>query len=227
MKKSTKFILGAIFGVLAILWTILVKIVDVEPIGVNDTNIGFAKLNKAVFDFFGTDLTLYKITDILGYVAILICVIFAIVGVVQLIKKGINGMDVEILALGGLYIAAIILYVVFGKIITINYRPIILPSEGTIESSYPSSHTILTIVVMLSTIIIIDRYLDSDVLCTIIRVVCLVIMFVTIFGRLMSGCHWFTDIIGGVLFSSALILTFDGFVTVQEDVMEEYYNSLE
>ena len=39
-------------------------------------------------------------------------------------------------------------------------------------------------------------------------VMSILIIFTTILGRLISGVHWFTDIIGGILISSFLLMLF-------------------
>ena len=48
----------------------------------------------------------------------------------------------------------------------------------------------------------------SNSLYMVISVVFFAVMIITIATRLMSGVHWFTDILGGVLLSTALLMSF-------------------
>ena len=47
---------------------------------------------------------------------------------------------------------------------------------------------------------------------TVLKVVCAVVLALTVFGRLASGVHWFTDILGGVLISITLLSVFEGVI---------------
>lgn len=203
MKKN--IIISVILIMFAVIFTILVKTVDVQDIGVNGTNIGFATINKNIFETVGVNDLLYKITNILGYISLGIVGIFAIVGLVQLIKrKSLFKVDKEIIALGGFYIIVLALYFIFDKI-AINYRPIL--EDGKLEASYPSSHTLLAICVFLSAIWINKSLFKSD-MTKIINILLMMMLVLTVLGRFLSGVHWFTDIIGGILISSALLMCF-------------------
>jgi undecaprenyl-diphosphatase len=150
----------------------------------------------------------YDITDWLGIAAILTALVFTVAGLVQLIKrKSLLKVDREILALGGLYIIVIGLYVLFEKVI-INYRPIIMPSSTHPEASFPSSHTMLVCIIMGSAAMLLGKYIRNKKLCTAIRVMCLAIIAFTVIGRLIAGVHWFTDILGGILISITLLSFF-------------------
>jgi membrane-associated phospholipid phosphatase len=48
----------------------------------------------------------------------------------------------------------------------------------------------------------------SKGLASVIRFVCIVIALVCVAGRLYSGVHWLTDIVGGVLLSVTFLLLF-------------------
>ena len=52
MSKTRKSYIATIsLFVLFIIYTVLVKTVDVQPVGPEDTEIGFAGINMAVFSF--------------------------------------------------------------------------------------------------------------------------------------------------------------------------------
>lgn len=207
-KKSnnkSNIIISGILIVIAIIFSILVKIVDVKNVGVNDMEIGFSSINKFVFNILGTSDLWYKITDVIGIVGLLIILIYGLIGVFQLIKKkSLFKVDKEIMILGGFYIIVGVMYVFFEKVI-INYRPVLI--DGLLEASYPSSHTMLILCVCGSAILI-NRKLYNNKYINVLNGLLLVMMVVMIVGRLLSGVHWFTDILGGILISSALLMTF-------------------
>ncbi len=194
---------------LTVILIALVRLVDVAPIGADGTSIGLSHLNQFVFDLFGVNILWYNITDWLGVAAVLTGFVFAVTGLVQLIKRrSLLKVDREILSLGGLYIVVIGLYLFFENVI-INYRPIIMPDNTSPEASFPSSHTMLVCVIMGSAAMLINRYIRNKPLNRILRAVCYVIIGVTVVGRLIAGVHWFTDILGGILISVTLLSLYE------------------
>ncbi|MBQ9608829.1 MAG: phosphatase PAP2 family protein [Lachnospiraceae bacterium] len=214
MKRQSKFIMAGVSGLLFIIWIVLVKTVDVDSIGPEGTSIGLSHINKSVSNLFGQRLFWYDATEVFGIIAILVAAAFALTGLIQLIKrKSPAKVDKEIYTLGGLYIIVIGLYVLF-EVVIINYRPVIMPGEEHPEASFPSSHTMLICVVMGSAIMLLDKYIKNKSLCNALKILCALIMIVTVIGRLVSGVHWFTDIIGGVIISVALLAIFSGVLDV-------------
>ncbi len=210
MKNKGKHILASVSGFLTALLIVLIRFVAVAPIGPQGTAIGLSHLNRFVFDMFGVRMIWYTITDWLGVVAILTAFLFAALGFVQLVKrKSLFKVDKEILLLGGLYTALIGLYVLFERVI-VNYRPIILPGSTHPEASFPSSHTMIVCVILGSAAMLIPKYIKRKPLCTTLRVICAVIIGITVIGRLISGVHWFTDIVGGILISATLLTIYAG-----------------
>ena len=194
---------------LTVILIALVRLVDVAPIGADGTSIGLSHLNQFVFDLFGVNMLWYNITDWLGVAAVLTGFVFAVTGLVQLIKRrSLLKVDREILALGGLYIVVIGLYLLFENV-NVNYRPIIMPDNTSPEASFPSSHTMLVCVIMGSAAMLINRYIRNKPLNRILRAVCYVIIGVTVVGRLIAGVHWFTDILGGILISVTLLSLYE------------------
>ena len=211
MKKG-KIMSAVICTILFAVLIVLVKTVDVQQIGPEETSIGFAGINKAMNEATGLNMTLYKITEVLGLLALAVAGCFALLGLVQLIKrKSFAKVDPEIYALAGLYVVVLMLYVIFEKVI-INYRPVIMPDEEHVEASFPSSHTMLGFVIMGSTFIVIDKYIKNESICKSIRIVSILILIAIVLGRLFSGVHWLTDILGGVLISSALLFIFSAVI---------------
>lgn len=205
MNKNKKYlIISFVLILVSIIYTILVKFVDVQSIGDTNTNVGFASINQLVFSSIGVNKIWYDISDILGLFPILSVGIYALIGLIQLIKrKNIFKVDKEIIALGVFYVVVIALYVFFEKVI-INYRPVLV--DGVLEASYPSSHTLMSICLCGSAIILNNQLFKNKT--KLINILLLVIGLIIIVGRLLSGVHWFTDILGGVIISCALLMTF-------------------
>lgn len=203
-----KFANSYIFASLFIFFSLWIRLFDVQPVGPEGSSIGFAGLNVAVHELFGMHLFWYKLTQLLGVAAIAVAVIFAVVGFIQLVqRKSLLKVDKKILMLGVIYILVILLYVLFEKV-PFNYRPVVLdPAEG-LEPSYPSTHTMIILTIFGTLISVIGDYIKNTKLVLLLKIVSLVIMAVTIVGRLVCGVHWFTDIAGGVIISLFFINLF-------------------
>lgn len=203
--KSNLILTGALF-LIFIAFTILVKFVNVCAIGPLGSKIGFCSLNIAVAKKIGFSETFYSISEILGLITFLVIGCFAVLGVYQLIKgKSFKKVDVKIYVLACFYLLTFAFYLLF-EVVVINYRPVLI--EGELEASYPSSHTLLSFCVIGSALILLEDFIKNKKLLTAGYIVGAVIMLATVFTRLFSGAHWFTDIIGGVILSSALISLF-------------------
>ena len=206
-KNRRNLIITIALFALFVLFTIAVCVVGVDAVGPNGSSVGFAKLNQSFAARHEFNSIWYGLTKILGYVAILICIFFAATGVLQLVAgRSLKKVSPKLYALAGLYVAVAIFYAVFSKVV-VNYRPI-LESDGTLESSYPSSHTMLAVCVFISAIIQIMTGKGSEMFKKAICVVLGVMTVVMVFGRLFSGVHWLTDIVGGVILSAALLMAY-------------------
>ncbi len=208
MEKIRKkmFFMGAGFLGAFVLWTVLVSYVDVRAIGQNASSVGFATLNGYVHNLTGVNMFLYTITDWLGLVPIGVAFGFAVLGLVQWVgRKSLFKVDRSILALGGFYIIVLAMYIFF-EIVVINYRPVLL--GGYLEASYPSSTTMLVMCVMPTAMMQLHARIKSDVFrrCVLISIAAFTAFMVI--GRLASGVHWLTDIIGGALVSAGLVITY-------------------
>ncbi|MCR5830221.1 MAG: phosphatase PAP2 family protein [Lachnospiraceae bacterium] len=210
MRLGKKFtIIGIGLMAAAILFTVMVATIDVRPIGPNGSSVGLAGLNSAFADAFGINKVLYVISEVCGYPAIIVALAFVALGAYELVKrKNIFKVDYCILSMGVLFVVVMILYILFDKM-PINYRPI-LESDGTLESSFPSSHTLLAVCILIPAIFSVGRIIKDKKIAFIITSVLAFLAVVVVICRLFSGVHWLTDMIGGVFYSLALVCVYIG-----------------
>ena len=189
-----------------VLWTVLIRFVDVEAIGPRQSSVGFATLNGYIHNLTGVNMSLYIITDWLGLVPIGVAFSFAVLGIVQCIKrKSLLKVDRSILTLGGFYIVVMAVYILF-EIVVINYRPTLI--DGYLEASYPSSTTMLVMCVMPTAMMQLRTRIKNDLFRRCVMLTITVFITFMVIGRLVSGVHWITDIIGGALLSTAIVLMY-------------------
>ena len=209
-KLNRKYGKAAISFALFVLTIALVKCVDIAAVGPAGTSIGLSHLNKEVHDLIGVHMFWYQVTNLLGFWAILCGAIFACVGLKQLIeRKSLKQVDAKILALGGLFVLLGVIYVLFEKVV-INCRPVLMEGETVPEASFPSSHTVLAFVIFGAIAMMLKDYLQDKRLASMLPTACPVRILVSVIGRLISGVHWFTDILGGIFLSYALLMVFSG-----------------
>lgn len=216
-KRNVWYGIG--FLVAFVIWTGLILAVDVQPLGLSGTKIGFATFNLWFHQLTGVHMHIYTITDWLGLVPIFVCMMFGLLGLLQLMKRrSLCKVDYDILALGGYYIVVIVGYLVF-EMLPINYRPI--PIEGNMEVSYPSSTTLLVLSVMPTLIFQANRRLYNRVIKRVVTITTMVFSVLMVVGRLIAGVHWFTDIVGGILLSAGLFYMYKAIVLIgcKEDTL--------
>lgn len=216
MKKNQKLILLSIILFLsAVAYTLIVKYVDVQAIGPESSKVGLGTINEAYRDLFGRSELWYKITKYLGVVPFLIVAYYGLLGVLQTIKrKNPLKVDKKILFLGGFYVLVGATYVLFEKVI-INYRPVL--EDGQLEASFPSSHTMLAVCICLSSLLISKYYVKDEKIRKILNIGTIILMLVLVIGRLLSGVHWFSDILGGVIISLFLVSVYNTLINIFPD----------
>ena len=206
-KKNYRELYASVIMLLAfILWTIAVKLVDVRAIGPEGSDVGFAAINAYVHNLTGVHMSLYHITDWLGLVPIFVAMGFAVLGLAQWIKrKKLSKVDYSIFILGGFYATVMAVYVLF-EAVTVNYRPVLI--NGFLEKSYPSSTTLLVMCVMPTAIMQLNQRIKNATVSKILSSLISAFIFFMVAGRLVSGVHWFTDIVGGALLSGGLVMMY-------------------
>ncbi len=215
-KKQIALLAAASLCLLLFLGLILaVLFVDVAPIGPEGSSIGLSTINGAVHDMLVYNETIYKVTEILGYATIAVAFIYTTVQGTRYSTKCIQdkkyrrflriwdrGEYMKLLV----FVAAGVLYVLF-EFVIINYRPIILPGEE-LEASFPSSHTLLAVAFIGPAIHDAIVKEKSKTAKWVLAASFAVLMVAVVVGRFISGVHWLTDILGGLLIGSTLVLTY-------------------
>ena len=215
-RKSNKSLylgVGCLLGFA--LWTFLISFVDVKSIGPNGSEVGFSYLNELVHSLTGVHMWLYTVTDWLGLVPIGVAFGFAILGLVQLIKRrSFFKVDFDILALGGFYLIVMGVYAFF-EYTVINYRPVLI--NGYLEASYPSSTTLLVMTVMPTALMQFRERIKRRLLSRCVSAVIILFILFMVAGRLISGVHWLTDIVGGALLSAGLVMLYYSAVKLKKE----------
>lgn len=198
-----KLLIPSALLVTFILWTFAISTIDVQTIGPMDSSVGFATVNQFFHNFTGVNLPLYNLTDILSIIPLAICLCFGILGLIQWIsRKSLLKVDRDIIALGIFYVIVMAAFVLF-EIFPVNFRPVLI--EGALEASYPSSTTMLFMCVMPTAVIQFNNRIGNIKLRRLVSAISIVFTAFMVAARLVSGVHWLTDIIGGILLSSALV----------------------
>lgn len=189
-----------------IVWTVALNFIDVRAIGPENSAVGFSTMNEFFHNLTGTNMTLYYITDWLGLVPVAIMLSFAILGLCQWIsRRSLCKVDYSVFVLGGFYIAVIAVYIFF-EMFAVNYRPVLI--NGHLEVSYPSSTTMLVMCVMPTAIMQFNSRIKSSALRRFLSVIITAFMIFMVAARMISGVHWLSDIIGGMLISAGLVLMY-------------------
>ena len=205
-EKRKLLFMGASTLLLFALWTVAVSVIDVKAIGPGESSVGFATLNGFVHNFTGVHMSLYTITDWLGLVPIGVAFGFGVLGFMQLVKrKSILRVDSSIIILGIFYIVVMAIYALF-EIVVINYRPVLI--NGYLEASYPSSTTMLVMCVMPTATMQLNGRIKNKLIRRFTTFIIYAFVAFMVIGRLISGVHWISDIIGGIILSVGLVLIY-------------------
>ena len=108
--------------------------------------------------------------------------------------------------LGCFYVVVIGAFLLF-EAFPVNYRPVLI--EGILEASYPSSTTMLVLCVMPTAMLQIWARFKK---CLLLQILLAAFTGFMVVARLISGVHWFTDILGGILLSGGLVLMYQAFI---------------
>lgn len=214
-KNQKNFCVAARLLAAFALWTAAVCLVDVRSIGPLGSSVGLGAVNQFVHRLTGVHMALYEITDWLSLVPLGIVLAFGLLGLVQWVRrKQLRRVDGSILILGGFYITVLAAFAFFEKAV-VNYRPILI--EGILESSYPSSTTMLVMCVMPTAVMELRGRIQNGILRKCTASVMTVFTVLMVIGRLVSGVHWVTDIVGGALLSGGLVMLYRSVMEIKEN----------
>ncbi len=207
-KKAVKrnAVITAGLLLLFVLFTVAVRTTDVRTIGPDGTRVGFAAMNSAFHRLTGVHMTLYTVTDFAGIFPVLLGFGFAVLGLCQWIhRRHFLAVDGRLFALGIFYILMAAAYLLFEKY-PVNYRPVRI--DGYLEASYPSSTTLLVLCVIPTAMAEFSARIRRPALRRAVLWGLAAFAVLTVVGRLISGVHWLSDIIGGILLSSGLVMLY-------------------
>lgn len=194
-KQKIWFILSIISFVAFVAFTLVVAFVDVDQ-------VGLSHLNHFFWQRCGKNVVWERITDWLGFSLIL-----AMLGLVALqvwqwaLRKSLCRVD-QNLWIFDIVCGCLVVVYIFFEIVVVNCRPLLV--DGVAKASYPSSHAMLFATVLPLLIWQVWRYIKSKPWCIVLTVVLAVILIIGVVGRLLSGVHWLTDIMAGVIISCCL-----------------------
>lgn len=206
MLKKNSALLIALSALSLLLFGALILLlicVDVRAIGPLDSSVGLASLNGAVRDLVGESPFWYNLSEVSGLLSLAVAAGFALLGLFRLFRtRSLKKVGVDVYLLGALYVVVMAAYLLF-EVWVINSRPVL--QDGVLEASFPSSHTVLAFTILLSAADWCVRTLKQRYLRTASAAACIGLALLTVVGRFLSGVHWFTDILGGVLLSASLL----------------------
>ena len=209
-RKKKLLYTGLIFLALFAVWTVLVQTVDVRPAVQTGKTVGFGAINLRFHQLTGVHMWIYTVTDWLGLVPVVVCLLFGLLGLKQLLqRKSLLQVDPDLILLGIYYMLVIAGYLAF-EIHPINYRPILI--DGRVEASYPSSTTLLVLSVMPTLAFQVHRRIRHTGIKKAVHIFTVLFSLMMVMGRLICGVHWLTDIIGSVLLSRGLFLIYQATV---------------
>ena len=208
MNKKTlrNFIITGSMFLLFVIFTLIVAFVDVKTVGPRGSEVGLATINKWFFRLVGVRPVFNVITQILAIVALAVAVAFCGLGVYQAIKrKSIKKVDKDLVIMGIIYLLTAVVYVFF-ELVVVNCRPIMV--GGELAASYPSSHVLLSVVIMGTAFIWVARKAFKEEYKVAAYSIIAAIALIAPIGRLLAGRHWLTDVIGGLLIATTIVMLY-------------------
>ena len=192
----TLFILGLIFFGISFIFHDFIVLIDdwfIKTVSENIVNDGLTQFMKVITNLGG----------VLVFVSFLI-VVFLVVSN----KKIGFCMFINILIA---YIFSVLFKNLFRR-----SRPLIMLIEKPIDFSFPSGHTMCSIVFYGFLIYVVSKFVKNVNIKRVINIILIIIIFLVPFSRLYLGVHFFTDIFGGMILGIVCLLMFINYVKIKE-----------
>lgn len=208
-EKTTKIkwiSYSVMFFALFVSFTLLVALSCRKPLVLGEKQITANSIDLLCFSLITSHTFWFVLTEIIGYLALFIAFCVSIYGVFSWIKtKSIKRINPLVLASLIAFVITVLFYVAF-EFIPINYRPILI--DGNLEKSYPSSHSLLIVVVSLTLKDILSEKIANKKIRIAINVVLIILILFTLIGRILCARHWVSDVIGGALLGLSIYYAF-------------------
>lgn len=197
MIKSKVWLTLSVLSLIGfVMFTLIVALVDVDQ-------VGLSHLNQFFWRAWGRSSFWEQVTDWIGYLMILAIIGLVVWQIAQwIVRKSLHHVDKNLLLLDLIFGCLIVVYLFF-EIVVVNYRPEL--ENGVAKASYPSSHSMLFATVIPLLIWQVWHYVHNKPWRIVFTVLLIAMMSFGLVGRLLSGVHWFTDILGGILISVSLV----------------------
>ena len=137
------------------------------------------------------------ITNIILILSLITLGIFAVIGLYQWItRKSIKKVDKQIRWMPLPLALMTITYFIFDKLLVVNVRP-----NGSGESSFPSTHSMIVATIFFMVTIILPKYIKSKKLRIVLELLMFIGISLTCTGRVLANLHWPLDVIGALVFA--------------------------
>lgn len=137
------------------------------------------------------------ISNIILIVSILTFVLFAGLGLYELIKtKSFKKLDPRYQWYPLPFVLMTIVYFLFTYVFILNTRP-----NGSGEVSFPSTHVMVVTTIFFVVTIILPKYIKNKRTRLCIEILMAIMISITAVGRVMSEMHWPSDVIAAIVFA--------------------------
>lgn len=216
MNKRTSALATVFLFACFAIYTVLTKTVDVGD-RLSGTKLGFSTINRFFQERYSYNAGYVNIAQYLGFAALGVALSFVLLGISQLISsKSFTAVAPCLYVLGGFYTIVFVCYMLFDRI-AVNYSPVSI--EGVLKPSYPAIPSVVGICIFVSASIMFESLSwKAEGLKNAIKVFSAFLAIVLLIATMSSGMYWFTDVVGCVLLSLALLALF---ITAKNFVTEK------